>query len=288
VIFGEAKAMTRSDIRELVQGFVGAARFAAECGFAGIELHAGYGHLLAQFLTSQHNRRADEYGGSARNRVRIVVEIVEAVRAILPNSFCIGIKLTSSDHKAAGQLEDCVEQMKCIEKAGIDFLEISGGSFEGPKPARGTFFQKFLTAMRQGLPTIRLIVTGGSRSRRGMEAALNEGACDMLGIGRPAILDPMLPKATILNLAVPDDTAVLRTDKIKPRRFEALSGLDKVGITAENVGLLLNGLSHETDGFQQAWYTQQMHQLAGPSRTKNQTFVETGDGITVASDADDG
>lgn len=84
-------------------------------------------------LNIQTNRRTDKYGGSPSNRARIVVEIIEAVRNVVPKSFCIGLKLNSADLHSAGELEDSIEQIRCIEKAGIDFLEISGGSYENPR-----------------------------------------------------------------------------------------------------------------------------------------------------------
>lgn len=103
-----------------------------ESGFAGVEIHGAHGYLLAQYMSAKSNQRTDSYGGSALNRVRIVVEVIEAMRRVVPKSFCIGIKFNSVDHQSESALADCIEQLKAIVAAGVDFLEISGGTYEDP------------------------------------------------------------------------------------------------------------------------------------------------------------
>lgn len=133
MVFGTPKAMTEEDISDVVARFAGAARLAAEAGFAGVEVHAAHGYLLSTFLTAKSNQRTDGYGGSARNRARIVVEVVEAIRKATPKGFCVGVKLNSADHQTAEALRDSIEQIEAIAEAGVDFLEISGGSYEDPR-----------------------------------------------------------------------------------------------------------------------------------------------------------
>jgi 2,4-dienoyl-CoA reductase-like NADH-dependent reductase (Old Yellow Enzyme family) len=132
-VFGTPRAMTVDEIHDVVARFARAARLAAESGFAGIEIHAAHGYLLAQFLSSRSNLRTDDYGGSPTARARIVVEIIHAIRAAVPKGFCVGIKLNSVDHQSKDELAECIEQMEEIRKAGVDFLEISGGTYEDPK-----------------------------------------------------------------------------------------------------------------------------------------------------------
>lgn len=132
VVFGTPRAMTVADIEDVVRRFATMARITAEAGFDGAEIHAAHGYLLAQFLTPQVNRRTDAYGGSAANRAKIVVDIVRAMRAATPKGFTIGIKFNSVDHEAESELQECIEQLHLIVDAGIDFVEISGGSYENP------------------------------------------------------------------------------------------------------------------------------------------------------------
>jgi 2,4-dienoyl-CoA reductase-like NADH-dependent reductase (Old Yellow Enzyme family) len=132
LVFGTPREMTVAEIRETVRQFANAARLAAKAGFAGVQIHAAHGYLLAQFLSSQSNKRTDDYGGSPAKEARIVVEIIHAIREVTPEGFCVGIKLNSVDHQSKEALAACIEQLEEIRKAGVDFLEISGGTYENP------------------------------------------------------------------------------------------------------------------------------------------------------------
>ncbi|KAK8849064.1 NADH:flavin oxidoreductase/NADH oxidase [Apiospora arundinis] len=270
LVFGTPRAMTLTEICDVVRRFAEAARVVAEAGFAGVELHAAHGYLLAQFLSAKSNTRTDEYGGGAVARARIVVEIVHAIRDAVPLSefpgFCIGIKLNSVDVGSVEGLRDCLEQVRVISEAGIDFLEVSGGSFEDPTfntglgpgsnaalpvekkkastLAREAFFIEFATVIRERFPQVPLVVTGGFRSRRGMEAALAEGDCDLIGLARPAIMDPLLPRTTLLNGSVPDEQANIDVKRIPPSRFAQLLGVKLLGVAPER-----------------DWYTHKMHRI---------------------------
>ena len=134
ILFGTPKEMTKADIDDVVSQFADASALAAEAGFAGVEIHAAHGYLLSQFLSPKINHRQDEYGVTPQGRAKIVVEIVQAIRkavAAYP-TFCVGIKLNSADVGNSQQLQECIEQFKDIRDAGVDFLEISGGTYEDP------------------------------------------------------------------------------------------------------------------------------------------------------------
>ncbi|KAF4974313.1 hypothetical protein FDECE_18678, partial [Fusarium decemcellulare] len=133
LLFGTPREMTASDIKDVTQRFVDTALLASKAGFDGIELHGAHGYLLAQFLAEKTNKRTDEYGGSVAARAKIVVDIIKAIRAVVPPGFTIGIKYNSVDHQSPSQLKACVEQLHLIVDAGIDFLEISGGTYEDPQ-----------------------------------------------------------------------------------------------------------------------------------------------------------
>ncbi|KAH7025803.1 NADPH dehydrogenase [Microdochium trichocladiopsis] len=235
LLFGTPREMTHADIKDVVGQFARAAKAAWESGFAGVEIHAAHGYLLSQFLSPEINRRTDEYGGSAVKRALIVVEIVKAVREVVPKDFCVGVKFNSADYssgaEAGGALEDRIDQVRAIAEAGIDFLEVSGGTYENPTAimgysqpetksartlAREAYFLEFAQSIRKSLPNLHLMVTGGFRTRRGMEAAVAEGDCDLVGIARPATVYPHLPRDIILNPDVADDDAVLRLEKVQP------------------------------------------------------------------------
>ncbi|KAG5988464.1 hypothetical protein E4U54_004656 [Claviceps lovelessii] len=249
LVFGTPREMTAVDIDHVVTRFAEAAKLCHEVGFSGIEIHGAHGYLLAQFLSAKTNHRTDEYGGSPKNRAKIVVDILRAVRAAVPNDFCVGIKLNSVDHQSERELEDCIEQLEDIVAAGIDFLEISGGSYEDPVMmtgqtsekvpaktlAREAFFLEFAHAIRGRFHGVPLMVTGGFRTRKGMEAAIRDGGCDIIGIGRPAVLNPWLPKNIIFNKEIADDDARLYTKSIAPSWLSRLLGMKSIMGAAETL-----------------------------------------------------
>ncbi|EGR52420.1 uncharacterized protein TRIREDRAFT_53868 [Trichoderma reesei QM6a] len=256
LVFGTPKEMTVEDIRRVVSQFAETARLAAEAGFAGVELHAAHGYLLSQFLSPSSNQRQDDYGGTAKKRAKIVVDTIKAVRDAVPKSFCVGIKINSADYKNKEQLAACIEQLEDIAAAGVDFLEISGGSYEDPQMmqtttpasastvAREAFFLDFATTIRDRFRHVPLMVTGGFRSRRGMENALQEDACDIIGIARPAALNPSLPKNLIFNAEVKDEDARAFTRKAPDLLLPKLLGIKVVAGGAES-----------------AWYQKQIQSL---------------------------
>ncbi|KAG6089784.1 hypothetical protein E4U15_001341 [Claviceps sp. LM218 group G6] len=258
LVFGTPREMTAADIQHVVTRFAEAAKLCHEAGFSGVEIHAAHGYLLAQFLSSKTNHRSDDYGGSPKKRAKIVVDILRAVRAEVPKEFCVGIKLNSVDHQSEKELQDCIEQLEDIAAAGIDFLEISGGSYEDPVMmtgrtsekvsertlAREAFFLEFANAIRSRFQGVPLMVTGGFRTRKGMEAAIREGGCDIIGIGRPAVLNPLLPKNTIFNKEIADDDAKLYTKTVAPSWLTRVLGLRAINGAAETM-----------------WYAQQIHKI---------------------------
>jgi 2,4-dienoyl-CoA reductase-like NADH-dependent reductase (Old Yellow Enzyme family) len=178
-------------------------------------------------LSPQTNLRTDEFGGSAAKRAEVIVRIIRQIREETSKEFCIGIKMNSVDAALSESISDVIEQVQLIVNAGIDFIEISGGTYENPRmmqePSeaaqppedvkkstlqRESFFLQFAQTIREKFPKVILMVTGGFRTRQGMEAALQSGACDLIGIARPAAVLPRLPKEIILNTKeVPDDEA---------------------------------------------------------------------------------
>ncbi|GKZ92156.1 hypothetical protein AnigIFM59636_004869 [Aspergillus niger] len=269
VIFGTPREMTQKDIDHVVDQFVYTSRLASQTGFQGVELHAAHGYLLSQFLSPTANLRTDQYGGSPAGRVKIIVDIIHAIRKAVPATFCVGIKLNSVDHQSESALKACVEQLKLIVEAGVDFVEISGGSYEDPQMmsssasnkqpeksartvAREAFFLEFASAIRAQFPGTPLMVTGGFRTRTGMEKALIDKDCDMIGIGRPAVLKPTLPNDILLNPDVPAESARLVTQQInQPWILKMLSnrsvgaGLESTWYSSQ-IERLGRGLAHTT------------------------------------------
>ena len=220
LLFNKPREMTHDDIHFVIDRFVEGAVLAERAGFDGIELHAAHGYLLSSFLNPHTNRRTDAYGGDAERRFRILREIIVGIRARVRRSFVVGVKLNASDYVRGGQTEDdALQNVRWLaEMHACDFVEISGGSYEAPsaftrQPERTArregFFIAFAQRCRRELPPdthMRVVVTGGFRTRDGMTEAVRRGHADAIGIGRAAAVDPALPQSLATSPAVPDWT----------------------------------------------------------------------------------
>ncbi len=202
--FGEPVAMTESEIEAVIAGFVRCARVCKNNGFTGVQLHAAHGYLLSQFLSPRSNQRTDQWGGSLENRARLLLTAVKEVRAVVGPNYPVAVKLNSADFQRGGfEFTDSIQVAQWLEDAGVDLIEISGGTYEQPKllnlegvepveaqavkestRAREAYFVDFAQAMRQQI-NIPLMVTGGLRRLDAMEEALGSGSADIIGIGRP-------------------------------------------------------------------------------------------------------
>ncbi|VZI12904.1 unnamed protein product, partial [Fusarium fujikuroi] len=133
LVFGTPRAMTRHDIDVVIAQFTQAARLAYQAGFQGVEIHAAHGFLLSQFMSPNSNQRDDEFGGSAEKRVELVLRIIRSIRKEVPKSFCVGVKINSADFKDKEGMAEMLRQIELIQQEAIDYINLSGGSFEDPQ-----------------------------------------------------------------------------------------------------------------------------------------------------------
>lgn len=200
--------MTMSDIKRVKEKFVYAARICENVGFDGVELHGAHGYLLSSFLSPRANKRNDDFGGSLENRARLMIEIVKEIKAVTRKGFTVGVKLNSSDFQSGGFTGEEAEAVaKFLSDEGLDFLELSGGNYESPAQVTGQvqestrkreayfleFAEKIVKTLRSYGSNMPVCVTGGFRSKSVMDAALESGSCDMIGIARPMCVDPESP-----------------------------------------------------------------------------------------------
>ena len=203
------RALSDAEIRKLIERFAWVSATAKACGFSGVQIHSAHGYLVSQFLSPHHNRREDQWGGSLENRMRFLLEIYRAIRATVGDSFPISVKLNSADFQKGGFDEtDSIEVIKALQNEGIDLIEISGGNYENPSMVgegvkestlkREAYFLEY-AEKAQAIMTVPLVVTGGFRSAAAMNSALQSGAADMIGLGRPLALDTSLAAKLIAN-----------------------------------------------------------------------------------------
>ena len=200
--FGTARELREDEILDIIQRFATSAQICEKAGFEGVQLHGAHGYLISQFLSPLTNKRQDQWGGSIENRMRFLLEIYKAVRAATSEQFIISVKLNSADFQRGGITEDeVIAVFKAIDEAGIDLIEISGGTYEAPAMAgakadkrkvstiaREAYFLDFAENIRKQVKC-HLMVTGGFRTVAGMNAALDSGACEFIGIARPLAVE---------------------------------------------------------------------------------------------------
>ncbi|KXN81689.1 NADH oxidase [Leucoagaricus sp. SymC.cos] len=223
VLFQTPKEMSLEDINDVVRRFVKGARLAHRTGFDGVELHVAHGYLLAQFLSPKSNKRKDEYSLRSENGLRLLHQIVDAIRTAVSPRFIIGVKFNASDYlpdtsmKSHRQNSDSEETralqhvLSLASWGKVDFIDITGGDYEDPKYMatneansghRQALFARF---SRQALKALNaagfkyssrpaIILTGGLRAPSLLQSALQSGQTDMLGIGRGAVICPNIPE----------------------------------------------------------------------------------------------
>ena len=242
-LFSTPRALTTSEVEELVQKFVTSAKVAKEAGFSGVQIHAAHGYLISQFLSPHDNRRTDKYGGSLENRMRFLKEIYLGMREELGKDFTIGIKINSTDFKEDGLTEeDSLETIVELANLGLDFVEISGGTYERPammgatsKSTNQVFFAEYSKKLKQKIE-IPVVVTGGIRSINAMNTLLNDSTTDFIGIARPLTIDPNIPNKikqgtyTIVE-TTRVSTGVKKLDKI----FGSLLGIVYYQVLMQNI-----------------------------------------------------
>ncbi len=201
-LFGQPTAMTESDIQELIQRFVITATRAIEAGFNGIQIHAAHGYLLSQFLSPLTNKRNDQWGGNFENRARLLYVIIKAVKASLPSTTALSVKLNSADFQRGGfDSDDALKVAKALGSLGVDLVELSGGSYESPAMqgrtadgrtlAREAYFLEFAKSIASQT-SIPIMTTGGITRHAIAQQVIDEGV-DMIGMARALAFCPALP-----------------------------------------------------------------------------------------------
>ena len=196
------RELTADDIVELVAAFAAAAGRAKAAGFDGVQIHSAHGYLLSQFLSPAFNRRTDDYGGDIRNRCRIHLEILQAVRKVTGADYPVLIKLNCRDFTEGGlTLEDSLGAAGLLAEAGIDAIEVSGGLLTSRKlsPVRPhldseekeAYFREELAQFRTRIHG-PLILVGGIRSFTVAERLVAGGSTDYVSLSRPFICEPDL------------------------------------------------------------------------------------------------
>jgi 2,4-dienoyl-CoA reductase-like NADH-dependent reductase (Old Yellow Enzyme family) len=199
---GTPKELSKEEIKEIVNDFAKAALRVKNAGFDGVEIHSAHGYFLNQFYSPLTNKRTDEYGGDVFGRIKIHLEVIDAVKKRVGEDFPILLRLGGCDYTDGGTtIEDSKIAAKEFEKAGIDILDISGGfcGFILPQISEQGYFSDITSAMKDVL-SIPVILTGGVVDGDGAEKLLNLGKADIIGVGRAIYNDSNWAENTINSI----------------------------------------------------------------------------------------
>jgi len=187
---------TREDIHRIIQAFAEAARRIRDAGFDAVEIHAGHGYLISQFLSPLANKRTDEYGGTTENRARLACEIVEAVKGKVGRDFPVILRFSGSDFMPGGiDIQECKQQAPLFVEAGVDALDVSAserGSTHWQYPCflfpQGPLVS--LAAEIKKVVKVPVIAVGKLSDPKVANQTIAEGKADFVALGRGLLADP--------------------------------------------------------------------------------------------------
>lgn len=195
-------ALTHDEIAEVVSQFVAATARAREAGFDVVEIHMAHGYLLHEFLSPLSNRRADEYGGSLDNRMRLPLAVAQAVRAAWPKHLPVFVRISATDWVDGGwDLAQSVELSKKLKEIGIDLIDCSSGALtpDAKIPFAPGFQVPFAAEIRKqvGIATGAVgLITEPYQA----EEIVSNGLADVVLLARQFLRDPYWPLRAALRL----------------------------------------------------------------------------------------
>ena len=228
-LYKQPRPLEELEILDLIERYGNSALIAKKAGMKGVQIHGAHGYLVNQFLSPLTNLRTDKWGGTLENRARFLMEIFRNVRDKVGKDFPIGIKINSADfQRGAFTEEESMEVIEMLDNAGMDLIEVSGGTYERAAMVgtthrestikREAYFMDFIVKVRSKITT-PLMLTGGFRTMETMNNAVSGGELDFVGLGRPFCIFPDVAK-DLLSGRIADCTVP-----------ELLTGVDKIDMS---------------------------------------------------------
>lgn len=186
--------LTIPEIKKLVQNFKDSASRALEAGFDLIEIHAAHGYLIHQFLSPLSNNRTDEYGGSFENRIRFLVEIVDAVNELLDENHPLFVRISGTEYAENGwDIEESVKLAEVLKNKKVDLMDVSsGGNIHGAKITLFDGYQVPLAAQIKKDTGMKTGAVGLIKSAEHAEEILQKGEADLIFVAREILRNPYL------------------------------------------------------------------------------------------------
>jgi 2,4-dienoyl-CoA reductase-like NADH-dependent reductase (Old Yellow Enzyme family) len=197
------RAMAVDEILAVRRAFAEAASMARSAAFDAVQVHAAHGYLLSEFLSPYFNRRTDSYGGGIEGRAALLLEVVADVRAAVGDDYPVLVKINAEDFLPGGlTVEDMVAVVVMLEAAGLDAVELSGGTDlpEGVScsrvgrsaPGEPEAYYEEAARRCKAASTMPLMLVGGIRTFATAERLVANGPCDYIALSRPLIREPRL------------------------------------------------------------------------------------------------
>ncbi|WP_421991265.1 FAD-dependent oxidoreductase [Roseococcus sp.] len=193
--------LSASELHVMIEGFAAGSRRLQACGFSGIEISAGHGHIFAQFMSPWANSREDEFGGDLEGRMRLLLETIAAIRATCGRGFIVGVKAPGDDGLAASIPPTVAAEIVArLARTGIDYLSFAQGTHartldmhvpDGHWPALP--FRELTRRLRAHAGGVPVMALGRITDPAEAEGILAHGEAEMVGLGRALITDPAWP-----------------------------------------------------------------------------------------------
>jgi len=192
-------ALTAAEIRKMIDDFARSAERLQRCGFSGVEISAGHGHLFHQFLSPWSNARTDEYGGDLAGRTRFLAELVAALRALCGRAFIVGLKLPGNDgvRGSIGPAEAAPIAAHLTASGDVDYVCFAQGTHartlelhvpdgNGPRAP----YMPLIRVLRQAIPGVPVVALGRITDPAEADAIIERGDAELVGLGRTLVADP--------------------------------------------------------------------------------------------------
>jgi len=203
VVYAQAEAkgkdirgMTVEEVYDLIEKFSEAAWRVQQAGFDAVELHGAHGYMIAQFMSPYTNKRNDRFGGTLKNRMRFVLDIIKRIQYKCGPDFPIIVRYSGEEYVPGGRtLDESVEIAKMLEEAGVAALDISAGIFDAPGPTMDPMYYQegwntYTAEAIKKAVKIPVITSHTLRTPAYCDKIIAEGKADMVGLSRQMLADP--------------------------------------------------------------------------------------------------
>jgi len=217
--YATPRALSVAEIADVVAAFRSGARRALDAGFEVAEIHAAHGYLIHQFLSPLSNHREDAYGGSFENRVRLALEVTEAVREVWPSHLPVLVRISTTDWAESGgwDVDQSVELAKLLKARGVDLIDCSsGGTLAHAKIPVGPGYQVPAATRVRDEAQIPVAAVGLITEAKQADEIVRDGRADLVAIAREELRDPYFPLHAALQLGT-DLAWPVQYERAKPR-----------------------------------------------------------------------